>query len=65
MSTDLPLPRPHFVDRDPFTVTRESIGSYETMAGKALHPAQPERLMVDMVAYRETLTRIALQQAGA
>ena len=40
------------------------VSQAETMLGKTLYPAQPERLIVDMGAYRETVTRIAIQAAA-
>jgi len=58
------LPEPDFIDRDPAAVTRDMVAAYEAAAGKTLYPAQPERLMVDVIAYRETLLRIAIQEAA-
>jgi len=58
------LDDPSFIDRDPATITSEMVSQFEAMAGKTLYPAQPERLVVDMVAYRETGVRIALQEAA-
>ena len=59
-----PLPDPDFIDRDAQAVTSEMVSQYEAQAGKNLYPAQPERLMVDVIAYRETLLRIAIQEAA-
>lgn len=58
------LPEPSFIERDPATVTAELIDLYEKMTGKALQPAQPERIFIDLVAYRESLLRIKIQQAA-
>lgn len=58
------LPRPSFVDRDPVAITEEAIRDYEAMSGRKLRPAQVERLVIDLVAYRESLTRIAIQEAA-
>lgn len=58
------LPEPHFIDRDPEAITREIIAAYEAETGRTLQPAQVERLIADMVAYRESLTRIAAQEVG-
>ncbi|MBF0482011.1 MAG: baseplate J/gp47 family protein [Desulfovibrionaceae bacterium] len=58
------LPDPNFIDRDPAAITQEMVSQYEAMTGKTLYPAQPERLVVDMVAFRETLTRIGVQGAA-
>ncbi|MBB4268233.1 baseplate J/gp47 family protein [Roseospira visakhapatnamensis] len=58
------LPEPHFVDRDPVDITRDLISAYEAMSGRALLPAQVERLLVDLLAYSETLVRIAIQETA-
>lgn len=58
------LPEPDFVMRDPQAVTAELIAEYERLSGKTLYPAQVERLLVDLVAYRETLVRVAIQEAA-
>ena len=34
------------------------------LTGRTLYPAQVERLVIDLVAYRESLTREAIQDAG-
>lgn len=58
------LPEPHFIDRDPAVITAAAIGEYEAATGRALQPAQIERLLLNQVAYRETLARIAAQEVG-
>jgi phage-related baseplate assembly protein len=58
------LPEPSFVTRDPQTVTQELITLYESLTGKTLYPAQVERLLVDLISYRESLMRDALQDAA-
>ena len=58
------LPKPDFIERDPGKVTREMIAQYEAMAEKTLYPAQVERLLVDLVAYRESLLREAANDAA-
>ncbi len=58
------LPEPSFIDRDATAITQEMVSMYETMTGKTLQPAQPERLMVDVVAYREMMLRVAIQEAA-
>lgn len=60
----LNLPEPSFIDRDPAQVTADLIQIYEDLTGKTLQPAQPERLFIDIIAYRETLLRIAIQGAA-
>lgn len=58
------LPEPIFVSRDAEAITREMIAQYESLTGKTLYPAQVERILVDIIAYRESLTRQAIQDAG-
>lgn len=58
------LPEPSFIDRDPSQVTAELVETYEQMTGRTLHPAQVERVMIDLIAYRESLLRIAVQEAA-
>lgn len=58
------LPDPSFVVRDPQTITQEMVTQYEALTGKTLYPAQVERLLVDVIAYRESLMREALQDAA-
>lgn len=45
------------VDDDPLAITDEMIRAYEAATGKTLYPAQVERLLIDLIAYRETLVR--------
>jgi len=58
------LADPSFVERDPQKVVNELIAQFETLTGRTLYPAQVERLVIDLVAYRESLTREAIQDAG-
>ncbi len=58
------LPEPNFIDRDPDTITKEWIERYEEKSGKALQPAQIERLMIDVGAYRETVLRMEIQETA-
>ena len=58
------LPEPHFIDRDPEVIKTELIQLYEQATGKTLQPAQVERILVEIIAYRETLIRIAIQEAA-
>ncbi len=55
------LPEPSFIDRDPAQITADLISIYEQMTGKVLYPAQPERVFIDLIAYRENLLRIQIQ----
>lgn len=58
------LPEPNFIDRNPETITNEWIKLYEEKSGKTLQPAQIERLMVDVGAYRETVLRMKIQETA-
>lgn len=58
------LPDPDFIARDPQQVTADLIAGWEAMTGKVLYPAQVERLLIDLAAYRETLVRIGIQEAA-
>lgn len=58
------LPEPNFIDRNPEIVTSQLIETFETKTGRTLYPAQVERLIIDLIAYRETLIRIAIQEAA-
>ncbi len=58
------LPEPNFIERDPDVVTKEWIAAYEEKSGKVLQPAQIERLMIDVGAYRETVLRMKIQETA-
>ncbi|MEX3614355.1 MAG: baseplate J/gp47 family protein, partial [Burkholderia gladioli] len=58
------LPEPNFIDRDPDAITAEMIAAYERLTGKTLFPAQLERLLINVFAYRENLVRKAIQDTG-
>ena len=60
MSTSLPK----FIADDSLAITQEMIDAYEAMTGKTLYPAQIERLLIDLIAYRETLVRTAINDAA-
>lgn len=55
---------PSFIDRDPQAVIAAMVAQYESDSGKTLFPAQVERLLVNLVAYRESLLRVAIQEAA-
>jgi phage-related baseplate assembly protein len=71
-TTDVPslasLPAPTFVnDSDglnPLAVLNDMITSFQTSANRILYPAQPERLLINLYAYREILVRNAVQLTG-
>lgn len=58
------LADPEFVTRDPQAVVQEMVAQFEAATGRTLYPAQVERLVIDLVAYRESLTREVIQDAG-
>ncbi|PTU67977.1 baseplate assembly protein [Chromobacterium haemolyticum] len=58
------LPEPSFIDRNPDAITAEIVAQYEQLSGKTLYPAQVERLLIDVIAYRENLVRIGIQEAA-
>lgn len=58
------LPEPDFIDRDPAATTAAMVASWEAATGKTLQPAQPERLLINQYAYRETLVRSGIQEAA-
>ena len=58
------LPEPNFIERDPQAITAEIVAQYETLTGKTLYPAQVERILIDIIAYRETLLRVGIQEAA-
>ena len=55
---------PSFIDRDPQQVVEDLVAQFEAMTGRTLYPAQIERLVIDLVAYRESLTRELIQDTA-
>lgn len=64
MSFNIPFPEPSFIDRDPNKVLADQVLQWETLTGKTLYPAQVEQLLINLIAYREILTRIGIQEAA-
>jgi phage-related baseplate assembly protein len=62
------LPIPQFVnDADglnPTAILNDMVASFQALAGRTLYPAQVERLLIDLYAYRESLVRNAIQYAA-
>ena len=62
------LPPPTFVNDadglDPNLILADMIASFEQTANRILQPAQVERLLINLYAYRESLVRNAIQYAG-
>jgi phage-related baseplate assembly protein len=61
---DRSLAEPNFIDRDAEAITRDMVRMYEELTGFTLYPAQAERLMVNVIAYRDKLMREAIQDAA-
>lgn len=59
-----PLPTPTFISADPDAITAELVALYEQATGTVLQPAQVERVLIDVIAYRENLLRNAIQEAA-
>lgn len=60
----LNLARPSFIDRNVATVVAELVARYEELSGKTLYPAQPERVLIDVLAYCIVLLREQVQNAA-
>jgi phage-related baseplate assembly protein len=62
------LPPPVFVNDpdglDPNLILADMMAAFEAAAGRTLQPAQVERLLINLYAYRESLVRNAIQYAG-
>ncbi|HEY6394505.1 MAG TPA: baseplate J/gp47 family protein, partial [Candidatus Binataceae bacterium] len=62
------LPPPVFVSDsdglDPNLILADMIASFEASSGRTLQPAQVERLLINLYAYRESLVRNAIQYAA-
>ncbi|WP_179228610.1 baseplate assembly protein [Leptolyngbya ohadii] len=58
------LSRPNFINRSPDTVEAEIIALWEAIAQKPLFPAQAERLLLNLITYREALLRMGIQYAA-
>ncbi len=62
------LPAPVFVNdadgNDPNLILADMIAAFESSSGRTLQPAQVERLLIDLFAYREALVRNAIEYAG-
>lgn len=55
---------PQFISVDGTTVLAELVALYESITGKVLQPAQPERLLINAFAYRELQLRQQIQLAA-
>lgn len=57
------LPEPQFIERDPAIIEQQVFADWESQTSITLTPNQPEWMMLKVIAYRETLVRIAIQEA--
>lgn len=69
MAAGIPaLPPPVFVSDadglDPNLILSDMVAAFQAAAGRTLQPAQVERLLINLYAYRESLVRNAIQYAG-
>lgn len=58
------LEKPQFIETDAQTVLDGCIAEYEHLTGRPLYPAQSERLLINLIAYREHLVRVGIQEAA-
>jgi len=58
------LPEPKFIETDQQAVLESCIQEYENLTGRTLYPAQSERLLINLIAYREHLVRVGIQEAA-
>jgi len=58
------LPEPTFVEADYEKIINELIASWEAQTGKKLQPAQLERLILNVIAYRENVLKLAINEAA-
>jgi phage-related baseplate assembly protein len=49
---------------DAAAIRAEIVAAYEAATGKTLYPAQVESLLIDLIAYRETLLRAAINDTA-
>ena len=58
------LPEPVFVKSDYEKTLKELTSLWEQATGKTLQPAQLERLILNVIAYRENVLRLAINEAA-
>lgn len=58
------LPEPQFVARDGEAILAECVAAFEAATQEPLAPASRDRLLIDLLAFRETLLRVAIQEAA-
>ncbi len=50
-----------FIDKDPEQILLDTIASFQTQTGLDLNEADPERILIDCMTYRETLLRNGME----
>lgn len=50
-----------FITNDPETILAETIATYQQATGETLNPADPERIVIDVMAYRESVLRARME----
>lgn len=55
---------PSFLTTDPAALVSALVADFESATGRTLYPAQLERLLINVSAYRESLVRLAIQDAA-
>lgn len=50
-----------FIPNDPEAILSETIATYQQITGETLNPADPERIMIDTMAYRESILRARME----
>lgn len=58
------MTEPSFIERDGAQIIAEMTDLYQQITGRALQPAQAERLLINAFAYRELLLRQQIQNAA-
>lgn len=53
-----------FVETDPTLYEKQLIEAYERLTNKTLQPADPERLLINLLAYALTITSINIDETG-
>lgn len=55
---------PKIVPDDPAAIAAELKAAYEAATGRTVYPGQAEQLLIDLCAYRESLCRVAINEAA-
>jgi len=53
-----------FVETDPLVYERQLIETYERITGRALNPADPERLLINLITYAVTICAVNIDETG-